>query len=104
MDVNEIVKKVQDLAKDDKFKAALAKDPIGTIEKELNIKVDEDKIKEVVNQISSKVDLKDLEGEASKLFEEAKKELASGDVQKTIESVEKEAEGLLGGLLGGDKK
>lgn len=104
MDVNEIVSKVQDLAKDDKFKAALAKDPIGTIEKELNIKVDDEKIKEVVEGIKSKVDLKDIESEATKLVDEAKKSLESGDAEKVIKEVEEKAEGLLGGLFGGDKK
>lgn len=82
MELKEIIAKVEEkLKNDDGFKAELMKNPVKTLEDLLGIDIPEDTLKQVMDTIKDKVDLKEADG----FIKEVEEKL--GGVEKVIEGL-----------------
>ena len=69
MDIEKIVEEiVEKLTGDDQLMENFKKDPIKTVTKALNIKLDDDIIEAVVKAVKAKIDLDDLKDKAENLL------------------------------------
>ena len=82
MELKEIIAKVEEkLKNDDGFKAELMKNPVKTLEDLLGIDIPEDTLKQVMDTVKDKVDLKEADG----FIKEVEEKL--GGVEKVIEGL-----------------
>lgn len=82
MDLKEMITKVEEKLKNDSgFKDALMKNPIKALEELLGIDIPEDTLKQILDAVKDKVDIK----EASGFVKEVEEKL--GGVEKIIEGI-----------------